>query len=211
MGLGGWQCRQEEGARQAGCGRDAEQRATAAIRGRCRRRGRQRHECEQQKEDETGGVGRCRGEGRGHGVGTILVTWPPDPPVPSASLPSESSISGGPPRLSVLPAPSAHGRGPPGRTPSRRGRISLFTLSASQLPFLGARGHKRGSGQGGRRDRRTMSGMQRPGKPSRIPDLSWAGLRAQAEARSGGPWPRGKGPLTWSGAGAQAPARGTGP
>lgn len=74
----------------------------------------------------------------------ILATRPSDPPVPSASLPSESSVSRGPPKLSVLPAPSAPRRGPPWRAPSRRGRMSLFTLSASQLPFLGARGHKKG-------------------------------------------------------------------
>lgn len=74
----------------------------------------------------------------------ILITRPLDPPVPSASLPSGSSVSRGPPKLSVLPAPSAPRRGPPWRAPSRRGRISLFTLSASQLPFLGARGHKKG-------------------------------------------------------------------
>ena len=51
---------------------------------------------------------------------------PPDPPVPSASLPSGSSVSEGPPRLSVLPAPSAPRRGPPWGPPSRRGRISLL-------------------------------------------------------------------------------------
>lgn len=88
-----------------------------------------------------------------------MVTRPPDPPVPSASLPLESSVSGGPPRLSVLPAPSAPRRGPPWRPPSLRGRISLFTLSANQLPFLGARGHKTGSGQGGRRDKKGCWGM----------------------------------------------------
>lgn len=98
----------------------------------------------QAAQGETRGIDRHQGRGRGHGVGTILVTRPPDPPVPSASLPSESSVSGGAPRLSVLPAPSAPRRGPPWSTPSRRGRISLFTLSASQLPFLGARGHKKG-------------------------------------------------------------------
>jgi hypothetical protein len=74
----------------------------------------------------------------------LLDTWPADPPVPSASLPWGSSVSRGAPRLSVLPAPSAPRRGPPRGAPSRRGRISLFTLSASQLPFLGARGHKKG-------------------------------------------------------------------
>lgn len=93
---------------------------------------------------ETRGAGMHQGGDRRHGVGTSLVTRPPDPPVPSASLPSESSVSGGPPRLSVLPAPSAPRRGPPWGPPSRRGRISLFTLSANQLPFLGARGHKKG-------------------------------------------------------------------
>ena len=81
---------------------------------------------------------KTRGTGEPLGAGR-----PPDPPVPSASLPSGSSVSEGPPRLSVLPAPSAPRRGPPWGPPSRRGRISLFTLSASQLPFLGARGHKR--------------------------------------------------------------------
>lgn len=101
--------------------------------------------CKPHRKAESRGTDKSRGKaGRGHGAGTILVTWPPDPPVPSASLPSGSSVSGGPPRLSVLPAPSAPRRGPPWGPPSRRGRISLFTLSASQLPFLGARGHKRG-------------------------------------------------------------------
>lgn len=36
-----------------------------------------------------------------------------------------------------------------------------------------------------------MSGMQRPGKPSLILDLSRAGLRGQAGARLGRPRPRG--------------------
>lgn len=67
--------------------------------------------------------------------------------VPSTSLPSGSSVSRGPPRLSVLPAPSAPRRGHPCGAPSRRGRISLFTLSASQLPFL-VRGRARAPAHG---------------------------------------------------------------
>ena len=139
---------------------------------------------------------------------------PPDPPVPSASLPSGSSVSGGPPRLSVLPAPSAPRRGPPWGPPSRRGRISLFTLSASQLPFLGARGHKRGVRPRKKEDTKAMSGVAKA-----RPTLTWAwtragpGLRGQGRGEVGktsGP-PGWRGPLTWSGAGAQAPAHGIGP
>lgn len=56
-----------------------------------------------------------------------------------------------------------------------------------------------------------MSGMQRPGKPSLILDLSRAGLKGRRGLGWEDPGPGGEGPLTWSGAGAQAPARGTGP
>lgn len=138
----------------------------------------------------------------------LLVTWPPDPPVPSASLPSGSSVSRGPPRLSVLPAPSAPRRSPPWGPPSRRGRISLFTLSASQLPFLGQEGTRWGWGRAGRKEREEahVGERQSPGQPSRGLHWSWAGGQRAEQ----GPAPGSRG-LTWRGAGARAPARGTGP
>lgn len=57
-----------------------------------------------------------------------------------------------------------------------------------------------------------MLGMQSPGKPSLILDLSWARVREQAGVTGGeDPGPGVEGPLTWSGARAQAPAHDTGP
>lgn len=131
---------------------------------------------------------------------------PPDPPVPSTSLPSGSSVSRGPPRLSVLPAPSAPRRGHPCGAPSRRGRISLFTLSASQLPFLGARGHKM-SREGEEREEARVGERQSPRSTltrGHLP-LNWS------RAEVGGGWGKeaGWGRERWPEAGA-SPREGRG-
>lgn len=120
---------------------------------------------------------KTRGTGEPLGAGR-----PPDPPVPSASLPSGSSVSEGPPRLSVLPAPSAPRRGPMGAPlpPGPHQPLHLVCQPAA-LPG-GKRAQEAGSGQGGRRTRGPCWGSQRPGQPSLGPG---PGLGQGSEGRAG--------------------------